>query len=112
MCCAGLSLMVRLLARIAGGHSPGPGASPHRNVPVQSQCCSCTGPCGSYYDCKRHLSSNSQGILKQQSRFYRTQGHGQCMARLGSYNEVVERERERKHGLEVLLLLGLKMGLV
>lgn len=33
------------------------------------------------------------------------------MARLGSYNEVVERERERKHGLEVLLLLGLKMGL-
>lgn len=49
------------------GHSPRPiplAMSPHKHVLDQSQCCDGTSPCGSYYDCKTHLSNNQREILK------------------------------------------------
>ena len=33
---------------------------PQRHVPTWSQCHDWTGPCGSYYSCKMHLSNNHQ----------------------------------------------------
>ena len=40
--------------------------TPHRHFPDWSQCCNCTSPCPSYYDCKTHLSNNHLGTLKKQ----------------------------------------------
>ena len=42
-----------------------PVASPHRYFPFWSQCCGWTSPCGSYNDCKMHVSRSLQRALRK-----------------------------------------------
>ena len=73
MFCIGLSLsIVMLLARNAWGTHQGPYYlwEPHIHFANQGQCPGWTGPCGSYYDCKTHLSNSHKGNLKKTKLIY------------------------------------------
>ena len=47
-------------------------------------------PCGSYYDCKTHLSNSHQGTLKREDLLLR--GPGGYTAYLGPHSDIMGRE--------------------
>ena len=62
---------------------------------INNTCCECTGPCGSYYDCKTPFSNNYHEILKQNKDLLLI-WPGNYIAYLRPHSKVSGRERKRE----------------
>ena len=75
--------VVMLSAKNASGTHLG---WPHRHFSDQGQWCGWADPCGSYYDCRMHLSNNHDRTLKKQTLLFQSsvdcQVHVDCQAPL------------------------------